>query len=58
MSPAEIAKMDQLVADSGSMLQEADLEMDYNNALSGHQPIDISHAGGEMAAMAAGILPR
>lgn len=61
MSEQELAKMAKLVEDGAAIAQGDDVDMvNYEDVVHGRQPVDISHAGGEMHALAAGaaVLPR
>lgn len=58
MSVAELTELANQAAASAAT-QQQDIAMDdYNSAFNGHMSVPISHAGGEMAAMAAAIIPR
>lgn len=53
MSERELAEQEQLIANNAaSMAQSSDVDMHYEDILQGRQPAAISHAGGEMGAMA------
>ncbi|KAF7979794.1 hypothetical protein HWV62_40842 [Athelia sp. TMB] len=60
MSRDELNQLAQQAASSAANLSmDADVEMDdYNDIIHGHQPIEISHAGGEIGAIAAAVIPR
>lgn len=54
MSEQELAEREQLIANTeAAMNHGGDYGMDYEDVVQGRAPIDISHAGGEMNAMAA-----
>lgn len=57
MSVAELAELAKQAANSATQQQDIAMD-DYNNAFNGHMAVPISHAGGEMDAMAAAIIPR
>lgn len=57
MSAAELAELARHAAGSATQNQDVAME-DYNSVFNGHISVPISHAGGEMDAMAAAILPR
>ncbi|KZP04358.1 hypothetical protein FIBSPDRAFT_1054731 [Athelia psychrophila] len=59
MSEAELANLAmQAAISSTSIIQPDDIDMgDYSDVVNGHQPVSISHTGGEMGAMAAAVVP-
>lgn len=58
MSTAELDELAKQAAGSAAILQQDIAMEDYTNAFNGHSTVPISHAGGEMDAMAAAIIPR
>ncbi|KAF7968552.1 hypothetical protein HWV62_30137 [Athelia sp. TMB] len=60
MSQDELARLAEQAAQSATnSAEQQDIDMEeYSDALSGFRPIQISHAGGEMAAMAEAVIPR
>lgn len=60
MPQDELARLaEQAARSAANSAEQQDFDMeDYNDALSGCRPVQISHAGGEMAAMAKALIPR
>ncbi|KAF7975808.1 hypothetical protein HWV62_8495 [Athelia sp. TMB] len=58
MSERELARQEQLIASNeASMNQDSEFNTYYEEILQGSQPVEISHAGGEMDALAAASVP-
>ncbi|KAF7979474.1 hypothetical protein HWV62_42299 [Athelia sp. TMB] len=60
LSRDELNRLAQQAASSAvnsSMNEDVDMD-DYNDIINGDQPIQISHAGGEIGAIAAAVIPR
>lgn len=59
LSEDELAELRRIAANSAaSIIEHQDIDMaDYANAIGGHEPVSISHAGGELGAMAEAVLP-
>lgn len=58
LSPGELAALEQQAADGAALFDNNYTDTMYNDVLNGHQAMEISHEGGEMAAMAENLLPR